>query len=361
MSKTKNVMKLAGLCALLLSLHANAGMIEKALIAGQHTDVGTVKVSDDGNHICVQMSTEGNYKMQAVHIAVVAETDEFTTNKKGLPMIGHFSVNESFGEPQSSFETCFSMADLGLSLGDMSFVAAHAEVVELAFPPITDDDLANLMLPSQVQIIPSRPGTGFGDPSYWDVEILDSDLAGDYDGWCVDTSRTLSGNQQYTADVFSSYDQNANTMIDKPENLPEVNWLVNQDFVGQAAPGPCTGNYTMGDVQRTIWELVDDNSSTAGLGPWDACRAEQIEAAAIANGSDFVPQCGDTLAIVLKPYTSNGSLRQIIIHQILVAELPLVCDPEIVGEETAWGDGIEGTPFNPDKSWSKYFKYTIME
>ena len=86
-------------------------------------------------------------------------------------------------------------------------------------------------------------------------------LTGVYEGWCIDTDRLISDNTNYTAKVYSSYEPLPAGLVEHPENLDLVNWIINQNYVGKPAGGSL-GNYTYGDVQLAIWTLIEDQVST---------------------------------------------------------------------------------------------------
>jgi hypothetical protein len=86
---------------------------------------------------------------------------------------------------------------------------------------------------------------------------------------------------------------------DNEGRLDLVNWIINQGVVGD--PSACGGTYTYGDIQRTIWALIEDQQSGSGLGPWTQCRVNEIIAAAQANGEDFVPGCDEFVAVIQNP------------------------------------------------------------
>jgi hypothetical protein len=194
------------------------------------------------------------------------------------------------------------------------------------------------------------PGLGFGAPSYFDAVITGGTmLDGTYDAYCVDTDRGRlhSG----LVNVYSSYEPLPPSVpIEYPENLDLVNWIINQGFEGQ--PSTCGGAYTYGDVQWAIWQLIDDDDPDEGalssLGNWSECRAQEILAAAYANGEGFVPGCGEVMGIILDPV----EWRQPVIIWI---EVPCAED------ETVWGGDYFGSPLEfPGDNWAIYFAYTVQ-
>ena len=171
-----------------------------------------------------------------------------------------------------------------------------------------------------VHMVTAHPG---GD-SYFNTTISGSEvesLNGTYDGWCVDTDRNISPGGNYCARLVSSYDGEIEELVEQPENFDLVNWVINQHFVGE--PSGCGGNYTFGDVQRAIWDLIENGQSTAGLGSWAQCRVDEIVNAAQASGNGFIPSCSQEVAIILVPVNCDGGgspNAQITIAQITMIE-----------------------------------------
>lgn len=174
-----------------------------------------------------------------------------------------------------------------------------------------------------------------GDPAYFEVVTITGNgaLNGTYEGWCVDTDKTINQNTNYTANVFSSYEALPAGLVEFPQNFDLVNWIINQDFVYQPSKdllppdsgnngyGESLGNYTYGDVQRAIWELIEDTPSTAGLNSWSQNRVNEIKAMA-AQHEGFTPTCGDFVAVVLQPV---GGQQPITIAQVTFASLGIPC------------------------------------
>lgn len=102
------------------------------------------------------------------------------------------------------------------------------------------------------------------------------------------------------------------------------------DLTGEIKPALVRPYYTEGDVQRTVWELIENNPGDPGN--WSPLRVAEILAEADAAvglnkmSVDFVPDCGGTVAIILQPFQFKGpSNEQLTIAQITVAEVPNYC------------------------------------
>ncbi|MBA1340533.1 MAG: hypothetical protein C5S40_00095 [ANME-2 cluster archaeon] len=167
-----------------------------------------------------------------------------------------------------------------------------------------------------------------------------------YDGWCIDYGHVIYLFKPYDVIVYSSYGDLTNLgNVDYSEDLDKVNWIINQDFVGQQSSS--LGAYTRMDVQRAIWLLVDEFPPS---GNWP--NVIEIYDLALEYGEGYVPQCDEVMAVILEPTDQ----AQVTIIEIPVADLVEGCDNGY-GEETAWAAGL---PF-PGNSWAMYFNYTICE
>jgi len=331
--------------AVLSGLIATPALADQSqtLYAGQHTDVGEVLVCDDGTDLHVTYDTTYGAVLNDTHLYVSLDEP-----RHHAPGRFDFGADDVDGQSDSY---SIPLAELGAGDGDLLYLAAHAAtnlIVGFEEPALDlGDDV-----PDQVTISSTRPGG-----SYWVTTVTDGgSLDGTYAGWCVDTDRNMSPGATYTADVYTSYEAAAAGFVESPEHLDQLNWVINQDFVGEASSG-CGGNYTLGDVQRSIWTLIEDNNSTAGLGPWSQCRVNEILAGAAASGEGFEPGCFDQMAVMLVPVgsTPGNPGAQVIVAQVTVIEVDLECTPIVGGEETAWADG----PYDFRRSWASYFDYEV--
>ncbi len=216
-------------------------------------------------------------------------------------------VSASCGESPSSLVQVPTTE--GISTAGISLVETTSFMAEPILP---------VTLPETVEFDLAFPGDA-GPASYFDITVTSGSPTDDLNGfypnsWCIDTDRPIAPGT-FTANVYSSYDPNLPVgLIEFPENLPLVNYIINQNYAGQPSEGGF-GNFTAGDVQRTIWGLLDDEQS-GGLGPvgnFNPNRVNQILADAQQNGVGFVPSIGQEVAVILEPFTLAGEPQQVLI------------------------------------------------
>jgi hypothetical protein len=171
----------------------------------------------------------------------------------------------------------------------------------------------------------NHPGVA-GGSSYLDLVIQPAG-APVFDAWCVDLDKTITPGTLYTARVYALGDPAVAGLFDRPDapdNLDLVLYILNKHYPGKTSPNGY-GTYTFGDVQRAIWQLLEDTQSTGGLGPWSQLRVNEILADAAANGEGYAPGCGDTTVLFVKPVlqgcapntTSTTTAAQILIIEVL--------------------------------------------
>ena len=239
------------------------------------------------------------------------------------------------------------------------------------------------LLPNQVTLSAVLPnlsagGPGVGEDSYFDLNITDPSgiLNGSFDAFCIDTDLplgfngfdldndgvynetnipvpTLGGGQfdegdtpSFSATVYSSYDPTVvndglGGLIEKPENLDLVNWIINNTDLALAA-------YNTAEIQLAIWELMDDTAPSsddelgldAFFGGYDRDNVDAIKAMAQANGDGFIPQAGDKVAIILVPDGNDGAVDGVPDGQIIVTAVELAQLGDFVFEDLD-ADGIQ--------------------
>ena len=154
------------------------------------------------------------------------------------------------------------------------------------------------------------------DVSYLKATLFEGGiLNGVLSSYCIDSKTPITPGVIYDAFVYSHYslpDDFSN--IDKPGNFPKVNWIINYIDVGE--------EYSYADVQRAIWELLENNPVNIANPPlpFDPDKAAEIIAAAEAYEDDkgeFVPECGQFVVVILDPVQD---VQPVIIWK------PLICD-----------------------------------
>jgi len=315
-----------------LTKHTEGNPYVTKLLAGQTIDVGDVEVWNDGDYLYVKYVVDAAYWcLTETHLHVATSLGGIP-QKKGNPPPGKFDYK---GEHDCVTDYTYEIP-LTWAQGTQLFIAAHAVVCQRV-----GNFIAGLNLPDTVTFMVTFPYGG--GPAYFPHTYINGLTIGELDvyGWCVDTDNSILQSIWYIANIYSSYETLPVGLIENPENLDLVNWILNQGFVGQVSV--CGGIYTYGDVQRAIWALIEDEQSTSGLGAWSECRVNEILAAAYANGEGFVPGCGDIIGVILEPVEGE---------QVIIGEVVIEC-----GCETAWGDGEDF----PGKNWATYIEDYIVQ
>jgi hypothetical protein len=350
---------------------------------------GTLTVTYDASHS--EGDSRDDWNLDEIHFDFGANLSlDIPVNRGGSPQIGLFDFggcdNVRFidtGEPSVvKFEID------GVCPEQLANWAAHATVSQKGAV-----EAFNESLPDRVSLrIVDYPSSG--DSSYFKTEISGSSeewLNGTHDGWCVDVDRTISLNTDYTANVYSSIGDDLTGIVDKPSNMDRVNWLLNNKdlLVGQeifdsvvykggssasgwskdysnggaaldgdvlTGTGTSLGIITYADIQRAIWGLIDNTSSTNGLTGLSHARADELADRAFIWGEAYRPGCNDKAAVLFEPINQKGvPSNQVTIAQVTIISPNGTCDGR---EETAWaitgGIGGLGGENMFGKSWAEY-------
>ncbi|MFO7574769.1 MAG: thioester domain-containing protein [Bacteroidales bacterium] len=325
------------------------GELVSDLLAGKNTKVGVVRVTTDGEFLTVKYEMDvTDWVISETHLSVTASLADIPATMNLNPKTGLFKY-KSKHSPQVS---AFTYTGIPTEGNSSLYIMAHA-VVERVTGWKTHLPAVSVQLPEYVTISVGYPQSG--DESYFTTTVTNGGiLDGTYSGWCVDVGNAIYPGTEYTAKVVSSYDTDLLGVVDKPENLEKVNWIINQSFTGQTSSDGTV--YTFGDVQRAIWELVDNDVSESGLGEWSQERVDEILTLAENAGDSYVPECGQEVVVLLVPVDGEGGEPipvQKTITQVAVITFPGVCVPVTKGSETAWAAGYDfGGP-----NWAKYFIY----
>lgn len=201
----------------------------------------------------------------------------------------------------------------------ISCVAIHADVSDLGLP--LDGQAGKYLV------------FGPKKPSYFKAAFKDeacSDEPNPYLAWCVDLNHNIKRGTEYeNCSLYSSlndWDPKVASLVDKPENLDLVNWVLNHknDYFIEGD--------TNNNIQAAIWMLIDTKVITSPHGgiSWDQTVVDTIIADANTYGNDFVPGENDIVGLLVECYDETGKLRQITMIEVIFSEL-------VKGNYGAWG------------------------
>lgn len=219
----------------------------------------------------------------------------------------------------------------------ISCVATHANMTKLRLP--LDGQAGRFMVFGNKAKIPSYFNAAFEESSC-------SDIGNPYHAWCVDFQHTISRGVWYEGcSLYSSLndqDPKLATIIDKPQNLDLVNWVVNHkyDYIDPA------DNIADNNIQAAIWRLIDDKdlsgSSSGGGISWDLDLVNQIVEDAYDNGEYFSPNENQIVGLIVECYDAESERRQTIFVEVGFSELEM-------SSYDAWGRGDPYCPISSDR------------
>jgi hypothetical protein len=138
---------------------------------------------------------------------------------------------------------------------------------------------------------------------------------GTYLGWCVDKTALMTRDNQFPATLYSSLNLTGNLAN---ENWTMVNYILNHKQ-----------GTNLTQIQDAIWYFI--NLSNGNIAPpGDETYAWTMINDAKANGTGFIPQDGQIVAIVCQPQTGLQQNVQISIIETptnLIPEFPTMAIP----------------------------------
>ena len=286
------------------------------LVAGQNEVIGNVTVEQVGDDLVVTYNiTVAGWCLTTTHLYVGSE-----------PAQRHSPGRFPYKHENLDCVTVdvFTISDID---GDTVYIAAHADA---SFS--TDNDT-----------IPLGDGTvqytlnGTDLDSYFD-NTINGAVDGTFNGWCVDVERAIFLGADYDGTTYSTLSDFPTDLVDRPENMDLINYIINQDYFEQGM--------SYGDIQLAIWTLIDDTTTYPGA--YTQANVDAIVADALANGEGFVPSCGDVVAIIVEPTVEA---------QTTIIEYPVPCVTGGNRAETAWALAEEGIAFR--QGWGSYFEIQL--
>ncbi|MBW6500980.1 MAG: thioester domain-containing protein [Bacteroidales bacterium] len=326
------------------------GELRADLLAGRNTKAGELIVTLNANILKVTYVAGDGWAISETHLSVTNSLEEVPSNRGSNPVPGLFEHHSDHQPAVTGFTYEVSIKGVGEEL----FILAHA-VVSPVLEWKTSLEGFSESLPETAVLKVDYPVPG--SLSYFTTTITEGGiLDGTYSGWCIDVGNVIYNNTDYKAKVISSFDPDFSSLglVDKPENMDLVNWIINQDYPGK--PATEEEFFTYGDVQRAIWLLLENDITDSGLDDWSQARVNKILEEADNNGKGFLPGCDDKIAIILLPDDMTQPF-QITISPVLLTEFPSACEPVCGKNETAWAAGYDFGGSN----WAMYFTYCIKE
>jgi hypothetical protein len=353
-----------------LQLWAGVGNAASAIL------VGNVSFVNNGNGTMnvvynINLPVMFPYVPTTLHFDIRTTLNGIPHTSNGNPIPGQFQYSATIDPPYTG---PFEISNVPIPTGDGPFyAAAHASIVQFG-----GVEGFNFYLPNNQVSLQVQQGPYSGGPSYWKYKIIGAGFISTYDadgsgplqpgeylGWCVDIDHTM-GVTTYPAQLFSSYEDlpswlTGPGLLENPENLDKVNYLVNNFFVGQTIQPVSTCGVPIGlpavltysDIQVAIWTLIENNTNYSGLSDWDPNRVRAILCDVNTNGDGFIPTCNQRIVFIVVPNTGNGISVQLVIGQPIIGEVQVPCTTQ---GQTAWADGRYGAQFN-GKNWATYFMY----
>ncbi len=139
--------------------------LETDLIAGQHTTMGVVKVSNTPTELHIRVKAWQNWRIEEVHI--YAGPGPLPTNGGGNVAPGQFPFKTSYNPGVRVHDEVIDLSVIGQQCGDTSLIAVHCAVVKL-------DAAGN--------VIRSETAWGYGNP-----------FTGNQWGWSIDFDICCTG------------------------------------------------------------------------------------------------------------------------------------------------------------------------
>lgn len=318
------------------------------LVAARIHEIGYVEVDKKADSLDIEyVITDSNWTMTKTHLEVKPTLNGIPVNTYGAPSIQSFSL-------ANDHESVFSVKYDNIDVGGWTnvYVSANANV-SATVSCKTDTAILNASVPTgplYQDIVLT------GSPAYFNMFLYDFAgnpiYVGYYLGNCVDLDNPILEGYPYFPYAVSSYSSDTSLLkclVDKPEHLDLVNYIINTDYKSKIGADGA-------DVQAAIWTIIDDDNPVNGASGifWKQSRVDYIINDAFAKGENYLPSCDGYFAVILDQGCKVGapvSVQQSIFY------LPVKTVPNAqkttYGECTnAWGKGIKFSK----TGWGMYFE-----
>jgi hypothetical protein len=339
---------------LFLSVNSFAFETEVDLIAGQHTAVGKVIVTDngytepDGTKVSatkLYITYNSVWYMSATHLEVRLDPRD-VPQSNGNPIPGRFSYKKDHNPPVTNYT--YEVSLTSSLAGAKLYIAAHADVCTVG--EYVDYNALKTSPSGTISF------DLIGSNESFVAVVIDgitykAYCVNELDGRIVLHADTATVTSSYdTATVTSSYDPNTWFLVAHPEYLDCVNYIINNYYAD--GPGPNgIGIATIQEIQCAIWFFTDGKSMGGPI-------SEAIIQDALDNGAGYIPPIHNGyVALIINPIDENGNT--IAQKMIILVDVPT---KTVHGCETAWAGTFVGTTLAgvydfPGSNWAMYFEY----
>lgn len=324
------------------------------LVAARSNDVGEVLVERSGDSLDVTyIITDNNWSMTKTYLHVASTASGIPTIPSGVPNIQAFNNKRD----HAAGTTTYKYDNIDVTGMPYVYVSANANVTQDA-KCVVDTGYINASVPTGPMFMVLSL---IAQPAYFEMLVYDfngNPVYQDYFfGNCVDLDNPIFEGTRYYPYAVSSYSSDTallNCMIDKPENLDLVNYVINQDY---AASIGATGT----EIQAAIWTLIDDDIPVSGAVGiiFDQSKVDYIVDDARSKGEFYIPECDGYFAVLLDQgcvdALNNNTTPNITTQQSIfwlpVSKLPGSYQYSYGECANAWG---KGKRFNYT-GWGMYF------
>ncbi|MBI3141788.1 MAG: hypothetical protein HYZ16_03055 [Bacteroidetes bacterium] len=324
------------------------------LLARRAAVIGEVLVERNGDSLDVTyVVTDSNWFITKTYLHVSPTANGFPVNGLGVPDIQNF-------DHKTDHNNVFFYKYDNIDVTGMTYtyVSANANVTEQTKCTIDTADINAVVPTGTVFMLLSQTI----DPVYFNMLIYDYSgnlLFYDYFfGNCVDLTNPIYEGVYYFPKLLSSYSGDTaalNCLVDRPENLDLINYIINQPFdTIYGAKGP--------EIQAAIWTIIDNDVPINGAFGlyWDQSIVDKVVADAKAKGEYYIPPCDGYFAVLVDQgcldaiannTTPNISVQQSIMW-LPVSKVPAAYDYSYGECANAWGVGKKFT----NAGWGQFFE-----
>jgi len=353
------------------------------LVSGQDYahPIGAVTITYSGGTLTLSYNLNNpDCKLTEIHVDLAkvqqiygpTHLDGLHVNSSGNPVIGNFDFSQEnpdgFALPYSvQFTAAQLQAALGGTAQGTILVGAHG----IACCPGDGGTGTPIYCPDLSQYVQfSTEGAHYNPYVFYPVKVYDANgnYLTEFPAWCVDHIRSFERNVLYNARFISTacnpLPSDIGCIIDLPQNLDLLNYLLNNFDPGNTYPG--IGSVTTDVYQAVIWLITDGTYDVNTNFHPDTLVVSALYNYVASQGEGYIPQCGDKMAIIVVDanwdYCNNPSWEG---FQPLIIWKTVECVPEM-DCETCWAIPLlNGAPneaqsnLYPGHVWFRYFGYTI--